>query len=265
MIRVFMGRKKKVKICEWITTVGTGSWSVPEGCTSVDCCLIAGGASGGSAGGDWKDSFSGAGGKGGALVNIYNLDVSSVRSISYTVGGPGENSQLGNKNAVSGTGPVGGASIPFPGNENYALNGLAGKAGLFPFDNSKLFKACCRGGGSGAYVLATNSSDPDEGQVFSANGGYPNGGNATGYYWLNAEYAGRGYNGSGGTYYGDGGGGGGFSRYGPFGKLSKGSGGRGHQGCIILMYERNKLPTDVIDPETKVVKINWPENAYFNS
>ena len=98
-------------------------------------------------------------------------------------------------------------------------------------------------------------------QVFSANGGYPNGGNATGYYWLNAEYGGRGYNGSGGTYYGDGGGGGGFSRYGPFGKLSKGSGGRGHQGCIILMYERNKLPTDVIDPETKLVKINWPENG----
>lgn len=90
MIRVFMGRKKKVKVCEWITTVGTGSWSVPEGCTSVDCCLIAGGASGGSAGGDWKDSFSGAGGKGGALVNIYNLDVLSVRSISYTVGGPGK-------------------------------------------------------------------------------------------------------------------------------------------------------------------------------
>jgi hypothetical protein len=63
------------------TTVGSGSWTVPAGVTSVDVILVAGGGGGGS--------NRGGGGGGGGVLQTTNHSVTPGANISYTVGAGG--------------------------------------------------------------------------------------------------------------------------------------------------------------------------------
>lgn len=270
MMRAMMGKKKTVQVCEWITTVGIGFWIPPVGCNTVDVCLIAGGQDGGSAYyNKYNDCAGGNGGNGGELINVYGFFVTPGNKIEYTVGDRNNNSKFGSKIAKSGAGPVGGTgaigSTTAAGKNSVAINGGSGANGLYPFNNSKLFKMCCRGGGGGAWSLSTGRTDNNPTPAFTtleAYGGSPNGGSASSYDYYDSgynAYTGQsGYNGGSGASYGSAGGGGGLARTSLIGEVSKGSGGLGHSGCLILMYERAALPTDVVDPATGLVKINWP-------
>lgn len=269
MMRAMMGKKKTVQVCEWITTVGTGFWIPPTGCNTVDVCIIAGGQDGRSAYyNKYNDCAGGNGGNGGELINVYGFFVTPGNKIEYTVGDRNSNSKFGTKVAISGAGPIGGTGVIGPdvtSNDNsVAINGGPGTNGLYPFNNNKLFNMCCRGGGGGAWSFSTGKTDNNNTPEFTtleAYGGSPNGGNASSYYYNSGykAYSGQsGSKGGSGTSYGSAGGGGGLAKALLYGRVSEGSGGLGHSGCIILMYERAALPTDIVDPATGLVKINWP-------
>lgn len=248
MVRAFMGKKKMVEVCEWITIVGSGTWIVPEGCKTIDYCVVAGGANGGSG-----NDGGGAGGSGGGYSNVYKFDVSMVKNIAFSVGVANANSAFGRTTVTTGTGPSGGSGASSDG------NGENGSAGIYPFDNNNLFKRFCTGGGGGAHSRTSKSTN--EGVYNDKYGGAPNGGNASSYSWYdtgwNAHYGQSANPGGGGAYYGAGGGGGGFGYSSMFGNTAKGSGGSGYQGCIILMYERRKRPEDIVGADG-IVRINWP-------
>lgn len=250
MVRAFMG-KKKVVVCEWITAVGSGTWIVPRGCKTIDIFLCAGGANGASTNGG------GNGGNGGGYKSIYKIGVTPNSNITYTVGGGNANTVFGNTTVTAGTGPSGGGGASSNG------NGSRGASGIYPFDNNKLFKQFCTGGGGGGCAISDSYSE--EGYYNTSYGGSPNGGGAKSWYFYDSgwktHHGQEGYPGGIGQYYGSGGGGGGFARTSLYGFISNGSCGTGYQGCIILVYEREKRPTDVVDKNLGMVKVNWPSNA----
>ena len=216
-------------------TVGTTTWTVPNGVTSIEYLVVAGG--GGGAGGQASEHGGGGGGAGGVLSGVLNV---LPGSIGVTVGDGGAG---GTANAAGGNG----TNSSLAGTLN-AVGG--GRGGTYFSPNA----ANAGGSGGGAGASATTSyltgQDGTAGQgskggnvtVSGTNarhgaggGGAGNvGGNTTasGGYTISAGSGGIGITSSitGTTNYYGGGGGGGGSSYrggGATGGASGGSGGGG--------------------------------------
>ena len=97
------------------TTVGSGTWTVPTGVTTVQVLVVAGG------GGGCSSSYGGGGGAGGLIFNS-NYSVTPGGSVSYTVGGGGAIATNGS-NSVFGTLTAigGGAGLNTAGNSGCLL------------------------------------------------------------------------------------------------------------------------------------------------
>jgi hypothetical protein len=142
------------------TEPGSHTWTVPNGVSSVDVLVVAGGAGGG--GGDPSDGSGGGGGAGG-LIFEENIQVTSGNSISIMVGaggagkrGDGEN---GEDSVAFGLTALGGGG---GGDGDATHNGLSGGSG---------------GGGGGNHGVTSGGSAL---QPSSADGGFGNpGGGAT--------------------------------------------------------------------------------------
>jgi hypothetical protein len=119
-----------------LTSVGSGTWTVPAGVTNLDEVLIVAGGGGGGSG-----SY-GAGGGAGGLIYLTNVTVTPGQSISYAVGDGGtggvattstnpaqgvngQNSVFG-ANTATGGGGGGGGSL---GDGDIASSGRAGGSG----------------------------------------------------------------------------------------------------------------------------------------
>ena len=126
-------------VSQSFTSVGSTSWSVPTGVTSVEALVVAGGGGGGTrnSGPGTGGTDGGSGGGAGGLVYNPSFPVSPGGSVSVTVGGggagggpgqdPGDNggnSVFGNMTAVGGGGGSAG-----PGNQPGRAGGSGGGAG----------------------------------------------------------------------------------------------------------------------------------------
>jgi hypothetical protein len=113
---VMIRYKTKDTTVQVYNTVGSSTWTVPDGATSVEVLLIAGG--GGGAGSNTTGSGPRGGGGAGGFIWKPHYAVTSGQSISYSVGGggaggtgsgevdgvSGSNSTFGNLTAVGGGG-----------------------------------------------------------------------------------------------------------------------------------------------------------------
>ena len=138
------------------TTVGSGTFTVPTGVTSISILLIGGGGAGGI--------NYGSGGGGGALTYLNNYAVTPGQTFNINVGGGGNNTSLYQSGGMSW---FGNSTMLF------ADGGHAGSDGLTPYINSG-------GGGGGAAGYAANGGDggttnndgalPGQATSFSAGG-----------------------------------------------------------------------------------------------
>jgi hypothetical protein len=226
------------------TTVGTSSWTVPAGVTSVEYLVVGGGGGGGYQQG-------GGGGGGGLLTG--NLSVTQGSSISVTVGagGTGGNSSSmaggnggassfstisvtggggGGSNAVNGkNGGSGGGEGINPGTYGTGISGQGYNGG-----DHEGTTVDGGGGGGGAGAVGSNSTG-----TYAGNGGVGRASDITG---TSVYYAGGGGGGNfyAGYYAGSGGNGGGgagsLSGIGSSGTNGKGGGGGGGGQVNLTLY-----------------------------
>ena len=127
------------------TSVGTTSWTVPPGITSVNYLVVAGGGAGGSAGPTMYDGGAAGGGAGGMLYGTMAVTPGTVYSIyvgagasgaaNRTRGASGDNSVLSSSStsiiAIGGGGGGGGANTQSGANGGSGGGGAnGGAAGL---------------------------------------------------------------------------------------------------------------------------------------
>ena len=240
---------------ETFSSVGTTSWTVPEGVESVEVLVVGGGGGGGGAGIAYA---CGGGGGGGGLVYSASYAVTAGNSITVTVGGGGSGGSSTNNgnaggNSVFGTltaygGGYGG------GNANGGNGGSGGGAGTYLDDHNggtaspsgqgynggnSYYNNCyhwsclclclwasAAGGGGGANAAGGSGSVPDVAGNGGAGKSYSISGSAV-------TYAGGGgggtYSGTAGTGGAGGGGNGGENANGGAG--TDGLGGGGGAGC----------------------------------
>ena len=235
-----------------IITSGSGSWTVPNGVTTLKVTLIgAGGGGGGSAKGS-DQCYEGGGGGGGACTQ-FTMEVSSGSSYSYTIG-TGGNGGKGKTTAVQGGGIVGEAGgdggattfgsyyvnggkpgtggLVYGSTKNNGKGGAGGSGGSSP---STIFS-----GGAGGAGGKDGSGYGHGGSVLNAGGGGGGIGDSTIYnYATNAGYSphtdssanASAQEGGKPGHYGTGGGG-----DSGFDSGNYGVGGKGGDGLIILQY-----------------------------
>lgn len=235
-----------------IITSGSGSWTVPNGVTTLKVTLIgAGGGGGGSAKGS-DQCYEGGGGGGGACTQ-FTMEVSPGSSYSYTIG-TGGNGGKGKTTAVQGGGIVGEAGgdggattfgsyyvnggkpgtggLVYGSTKNNGKGGAGGSGGSSP---STIFS-----GGAGGAGGKDGSGYGHGGSVLNAGGGGGGIGDSTIYnYATNAGYSphtdssanASAQEGGKPGHYGTGGGG-----DSGFDSGNYGVGGKGGDGLIILQY-----------------------------
>ena len=211
--------------------IGSGTWTVPRGVTSVTATVIGGGGGGG--GGCEKDPYvSGGGGGGSGGINVQTITVTPGQTISYTVGRGGEGiSAVRTSTGGGGTGTAGSASafgsITATGGQpatnsssnHFDLGGTAGS----PSGTA----------GSNGVKINSNDGGPTAGGNGGGIPGYSTGGSGAA--------AVTGQSGSRGTGPGAGGGGG----AGKGGStVDQGGGAAGNAGAVILEY--STVPSTVI-------------------
>jgi hypothetical protein len=258
-------------------TVGSHTWTVPEGVEEVDVLVVGGGGGGG--GGRRYQGGGGGGGAGGVLFES-SFDVSSVENINLIVGAGGaggigystpeggengENSSFGTVEAFGGggggsyfvdgknggSGGGGAASTTFSGLAGFPTDSFQGNKGG---DGS--FKGEYKGGGGGGagksgegeggFVPGNGGKGMYFGNIFGeeyGENGWFSGGGGGGSYTANDVIGGRGGGGDGSIYDGEngeentGGGGGG-------GGINSNSeliyqGGTGGSGIVLIRYYKN--------------------------
>lgn len=87
-----------IKTVQTFTSTGTSTWTKPTGCKYIKVYVTAGGGGGGAHN---SDDAQGGGGAGGTAIKI--IDVTSVSSVSVTVGAGGT-AAAGNTSAGAGSG-----------------------------------------------------------------------------------------------------------------------------------------------------------------
>lgn len=201
------------------TTAGTGDWTVPDGITECDYCVVAGG---GGAGGYISGSANAGGGGGGEVLQGVAHSLVGKSTVTVTVGAGGGTAPLGNP-ATSG--------------------------------GSSVFDTVTADGGAGGYQAGHGgaSGDGHSGGVYNA--GYVTAGGGGG---DNANGANAGSNGGAGgagtqctidsVYYGGGGaGGGGTTPDYSLGGNNAGGGGeytsRQHDGSAGIVIVKYAIPT----------------------
>ena len=152
-------------------TAQSGSWTVPDGVTSVDVMLVGGGGSGGSG--------TGGGGGGGALVQVTNFPVTPGTSVPYGVGNggasPGTNGGYGYQGGNTTFGTLvayggGGGGSSYPGRQGAGRPGGCGGGGaIYP---SGSFPAGATNQPSAPGFSASNGTgNPGEPGNFGGGGG----------------------------------------------------------------------------------------------
>lgn len=205
----------------FLTTTGTGTWTVPADCTSATIETIGGGAT----------ATKYAGGGGGAYSKKNNLSLTPGESISFQVGGANQDTwfkSISDVLAKCGNGTSGGLAANGVGDVKYS-------GGNGHYQNADIWA-----GGGAAGIHGDGNSAPNYYTGGSADAGYggnagtqslPDGGNGT--EWDSTHGSGGGgsaawspeHAGVGGKY---GGGGGGVNR--------SPSNGIGGQGLIVITY-----------------------------
>jgi hypothetical protein len=154
----------KAPVITQFTSVGTQTWTCPEGLTKVRALLVGGGGGGGS--------HVAGGGGGGAVINITEANVTPSTQYSITVGGGGNGgsseargSNGGNTTAFGSTaaGGGGGGSVT-PGSNQAGLSGGSGGGAGGP--NSNYGSSPIPGGSSTGNSLGSNS-----GTIYGNKGG----------------------------------------------------------------------------------------------
>lgn len=207
-----------------------GTFTIPEGVTEIYVSATAAGGGGGGGGGGGASAYFGAGGAGGGAGEYIvkkQFDVSSVSTISITVGGAGSGGS--GTTAGGSTGSAGGSTII--GSLQSLGGGQPGQGG------SNGNGALPVGGGIGGSGYP-RGEDGENGFLNSPGGGGGNGGNSAfggGGSGRRAEYAGTGYSAGSASGYGAGGGGGG-GIIGGSGSYSGGNGGNGAPGIVIIEW-----------------------------
>jgi len=153
------------------TTVGSSSWSVPQGVSSGDVLVVGGGGGGGGR--------SGGGGGGGGVV--YNLNYTMSGSIPVTVGGGGTFSQtsptnqsVGNNGSASVFGNItalgGGGGGSYTAQAPSGGGSGGGGSGGSSYQSGAAAAQTNSGGGTG-YGNAGGNGHPTEGPYHSGGGG----------------------------------------------------------------------------------------------
>lgn len=223
------GKKELMLYYEKLTTIGSGTWIVPSGCTKVDAFVVSAGGDGtmGTIDTNTSSLDSGHGGSGGSCNTYTNIAVSG--SVSYYVGGNStsgfnSNSYFLNTTYISTTldyvnGNGGRESYIHGGTRSDGGNGGTGSMAFNgEIDYGYYYGAGGGGGGSYLNYLGDVSTvNPGTGGTTGGGSGYAYDGTVTSP-----------------SFYGAGGGGG-YVYY------SKRSGvtsdpGIGYQGIIILRY-----------------------------
>jgi len=210
--------------------IGSGTWTVPRGVTSVTATVIGGGGGGG--GGCENDPYvSGGGGGGSGGINIQTITVTPGQTISYTVGDGGEGiSAVRTSTGGGGTGTAGSASafgsITATGGQP-AINSSSNHFDLGGTAGSPSGTA-----GSNGVKINSNDGGPTAGGAGGGISGYSTGGSGAA--------AVTGQSGSRGT--GPGAGGGGGAGKGG-GTVDQGGGAAGNAGAVILEYSTTPSTT----------------------
>lgn len=208
-----------------LTTVGSGTWTVPEGVTELaEVLIVAGGGGGGSRAGGH------GGGGGGGIVRLTNFPVTPSQSINYTVGGGG----VGGDTSESQRGQNGQNSV-FSGNT--ATGG--GGGGGYQTGGSGAINTGDAGGSGGGGGSTNSATDIPGGAGISGQGSDGGNGRGNGVTGLNTGRGGGGggaggVGGNAGTAAGTAAGSGGvglffgtFANYGQSGYFAGGGGGGG--------------------------------------
>jgi len=216
------------------TTVGTFTWIVPSGVTSISIVSVGGGGTGSFGGTCGSLSITYKGGGGGALAYVNNISVTPGASYTVVVGDRGafpygSSPTLGNGGCSSVTAVTGGTILVKAG------GGHGGSAGCNPGRyGSVIVGSGARGGGGGSQTAGNCGGGSGGGGAggYSSNGGCGGyggcgcvGGNGSSSTGGGGGGAGGGARGNGAYPYFLGGGGGGG--VGIFGKGCNGTGGRG--------------------------------------
>jgi prepilin-type N-terminal cleavage/methylation domain-containing protein len=227
------------------STVGTYSWTVPAGVTSVEYLVIAGG------GGGYNGWYGGGGGAGGMLTGT-GYAVTPGVSISITVGAGGAGGTNGSNSVFGTLTAIGGGTASCPGVAGgsgggaSACSGAVGGAGTSSqgYAGGTPGYGCgygndSGGGGGGAGGVGGNSpgcstagvGGPGRASSITGTSVYYAGGGGGGGATPAAGGIGGGGNGNGGaaTNYGGGG----------AGTTSAGTGGAGYRGIVIIKYLDN--------------------------
>jgi prepilin-type N-terminal cleavage/methylation domain-containing protein len=190
------------------STVGTSTWEVPEGVTSVRI-EVYGGGSGGHGGGNLDypphPNKGGAGGNNGISNVQESISVSSGQILSITVGSGGDGGSGGLVN--SGSGLAGGQSSVMGGSISITALGGAQQSGYVATAGDLNGGSGTDGYGSGVHAFPGNNAVDDEGSTY--------------------------YGGNAGLGYGAGGGGGASTQeQGNYG----GDGGKGANGAVVITW-----------------------------
>lgn len=254
-----------------ITTPGNGTWTVPEGVTSIKIWAIAAGGGGGNAYTFWGTTVAGGGGGAGGVV-YREETVTPGEELTYGIGTGGNSNSNGGGTWVAfhysrGIESVqaygGGAGVPgYYGDGGGGSGSTGGTGGVPSAGGSGSGGTSYFGGGSGGAINGGNATSPacnvvSGGQANDANGlfavltaigGYPtsspgaNGGcsqpaggtNATGF--GSGGGGGGPHGGQGGAGLYGGGGGGGVSEQETFGWFIGADAGNGGNGAVIISY-----------------------------
>ena len=222
------------------TAIGSQSWTVPTGVTSIDYLVVAGGGGGGH-----SDEGAGAGGGGGGGVVFGTTTVTPGASISLTVG------DGGNPGTCNGCGGSGGGNSVFASYTGYGGGGggSSGGYGMGGGSGGSGGGGCNSGGGAGSQGYGGGGGSGRNGgggggmgSAGISNGGSGGAGILSG---INGSPLYYGAGGNGGNYgsgatgatgaanTGNGGGGGGGADYNPR------TGGKGGSGVVIVRYINN--------------------------
>ena len=230
------------------STIGTTSWTVPAGVTSVQVLVVGGGGGGGWGWYysiyDWVGRISGGGGGGGGVIYNGSYSVTPGNSVTVTVGGGGTGGNInGDRPPSNGGNSVFGALTAYGGGagSTYGSSGGSGGGGSSNYTNGNY---SYYNGGAGTAGQGYNGASAGGGAIEVGGGGGGAGSAASGYtggsgYTSTISGSSYTYSSGGGattgttggtpTTYGSGGFGGGYS-----GNSYPGS--AGFQGIVIIKY-----------------------------
>lgn len=219
-----------IQVYEELKTVGSGTWVVPAGCTSVDIFVVDPGKYGFAG----TSISSGAGGRGGYCKTYTGIAVTPGASINYNIGLTLGTWFMNSSSYVATTGNYasGGAEIGHSQIDPGYSNGKTGGNGYYAFGSTTYStNRYGAGGGSGAAEANSLLNITIPGGAGGSTGG-GRGGDV-----VISNNVSSSSSGAAATFYGGGGGGGG-KQSGSQGTY--GYGGAGYQGIIILRYYRKK-------------------------